>query len=84
MENMEMGLTAPKWVLIVWPKIPQIPQNLFAQFDCTSSKVLNFNEKRLLCKEYIERRHGEPFKFLFLPKMGLLGSQAVLEKKVQF
>jgi hypothetical protein len=35
-------------------------------------------------KEYIERRHGEPFKFLFLPKMGLLGSQAVLEKKVQF
>ena len=35
-------------------------------------------------KEYIERRHGEPFKFLFLPKMGLLGSQAVLEKQVQF
>jgi hypothetical protein len=32
-------------------------------------------------KEYIERRHGEPFKFLFLPKMGLLSSQAVLEKK---
>ena len=28
-----------------------------------------------LIKEYIERRHGEPFKFLFLPKMGLLGSQ---------
>jgi hypothetical protein len=37
-----------------------------------------------LSKEYIERRHGEPFKFLFLPKMGLLGSQAVLEKKGQF
>jgi hypothetical protein len=35
-------------------------------------------------KEYIERRHGEPFKFLILPIMGLLGSQAVLEKKVQF
>ena len=35
-------------------------------------------------KEYIERRHGEHFKFLFLPKMGVLGSQAVLEKKVQF
>jgi hypothetical protein len=34
--------------------------------------------------EYIERRHGEPFKFLFPPKMGLLGSQAVIEKKVQF
>ena len=34
-----------------------------------------------LLKEYIERRHGEPFKFLFLPKMGLLGSQACTRKK---
>ena len=32
-------------------------------------------------KEYRERRHGEPFKFQFLPKMGLVGSQAVIEKK---
>ena len=32
-------------------------------------------------KEYIERRHGEPFKFLFLPKIGLLGSQACTTKK---
>ena len=29
---------------------------------------------------YIERRHGEPCKFLFLPKMGLLGSQANTKK----
>jgi hypothetical protein len=27
-------------------------------------------------KEIVERRHGEPIKFLFLSKMGLLGSQA--------
>jgi hypothetical protein len=26
-------------------------------------------------KEYKERRHGESFEFLFLPKMGSLGSQ---------
>ena len=32
-------------------------------------------------KEYVERRHDEPNKFLFLPKMGLLGSQAGNEKK---
>jgi hypothetical protein len=38
----------------------------------------------IVIKEYIERRHGEPFKFLFLPKMGLLGSQAVLEKKANY
>jgi hypothetical protein len=31
-------------------------------------------------KEIVERRHGEPIKLLFLPKMGLLGSQASNEK----
>ena len=31
-------------------------------------------------KEIVERRHGEPIKFLFLHKMGLLGSQAGNEK----
>jgi hypothetical protein len=47
MENMDKGLTVPKWVLIFWLKIPQMPHNLFAQFVCPSPKVLNFNEKRL-------------------------------------
>ena len=31
-------------------------------------------------KETVERRHEEPIKFLFLPKMGPLGSQAGNEK----
>ena len=31
MENMEKGLHVPKWVLISWPKISQMPQNLSAQ-----------------------------------------------------
>ena len=43
---MDKGLTVPKWVLIVWPKIPQMPQNLAAQFVCPSPKVLDFNEKK--------------------------------------
>jgi hypothetical protein len=47
MKNMDKGLTVPKWVLIVWPKIPQMPQSLSAQFVCPSPKVLDFNEKRL-------------------------------------
>ena len=47
MENMDKGLTVPKWVLIVWPKTPQMPQNLSDQFVCSSPKVLDFNEKRL-------------------------------------
>jgi hypothetical protein len=35
MENMDKELTVPKWVLIVWPKIPQMSKidlpNLSAQ-----------------------------------------------------
>ena len=30
-------------------------------------------------KEIVERRQGEPIKFLFQPKMGLLGNQASTE-----
>ena len=41
------GLTVPNWVLKVWTKIPQMPQNLSAQFILTSQKVLDFNKKRL-------------------------------------
>ena len=40
MKNMDKGLTVPKWVLIVWLKIPQMPQNLSAQFVCPSPKVM--------------------------------------------
>jgi hypothetical protein len=47
MKNMDKGLTVPKWGLIVRLKIPQMPQNLSAQFVCPSPKVLDFNEKRL-------------------------------------
>ena len=46
-ENMDKGLTVPKWVLIVWPKIHQMPQNLSAQFVFPSPKFLDFNEKSL-------------------------------------
>ena len=47
MENMDKGLTVPKWTLIVQHKIPQMPKNLSAQFVCPSPKFLDFNEKRL-------------------------------------
>ena len=45
--NIDKGLTVPKWVLIVRPKIPQMPLNLSAQFVCPSPKAQDFNEKRL-------------------------------------
>ena len=45
MEKLDKGLTVPKWVLINQPKIPQMPQNLSAQFVCP--KVWDFDEKRL-------------------------------------
>ena len=47
MENMDKEFTVPKWAVIVWPKIPQMPQNLSAQFVCPSPNVLDFNEKNL-------------------------------------
>ena len=44
---MDNGPTVPKWVLINQLKIPQIPQNLYAQFVCPNPKVLDFIKKRL-------------------------------------
>ena len=47
MENMDKRLTIPKLVLIVRPKVPQMPRNLCSQFVCPSPKVLYFDEKML-------------------------------------
>jgi hypothetical protein len=47
MENMNKGLTVPKLVLINRPKIPKIPQYLFAEIVFPSPKVWDFYEKRL-------------------------------------
>ena len=47
MENMDKGLTVPKWVLINGPKIPQMPQNSSPHIVCPSPKVWDLNEKRL-------------------------------------
>ena len=46
MENMDKGLTVPKWALINWQKILQMHQNLSAEIVCPSPKVWNFDEKR--------------------------------------
>ena len=35
-------------------------------------------------KEVAKRRHGEPIKFLFLPKISLLGSQASTGEKIGY
>ena len=47
MENKDKGLTVPKWALINWQKILQMPQNLSAEIVCPSPKVWDFDEKRL-------------------------------------
>ena len=59
MENMDIGLTVPKWVLIVWPIIPQMLLNLSAQFVYPSPKILECNEKRLHWASVVrEARHS--------------------------
>ena len=47
-----------------------------AKFDIHSQKLKSTDTMNVLIptKEYIVRRHGEPFKFLFLPKIGKLES----------
>ena len=67
MENMDKGITVPKWVLTVWPKIPKRPQNLSAQFvfprfhwasifkNCTSQKMTG-----KYCGDEIRIRRGSP------------------------
>ena len=49
MENMDKGLTVPKWVLKVCPKIPQMYRKYLSnapEFICPSPKVLDFDEKK--------------------------------------
>ena len=41
-KNMDKELTVPKWVLIVRPKIPQMPQKISAQNVCPIPKVRDF------------------------------------------
>ena len=47
MENMDKELTVPKWVLIVRPKIPQMPEKISSQNVCPSPKVRDFWKKAL-------------------------------------
>ena len=68
------------------------------EYTVFSNKTFEKSHEKILCmkvqisrklrlqfltsKEIVERRQGELIKFLFLPKMGLLGSQACNEKKL--
>ena len=47
MENMDKELTVPKWVLIVWPKISQMPQNISAQMSAQAQKFKIFEKSSL-------------------------------------
>jgi hypothetical protein len=47
MQNMEKGLTVPKWALINWLEVPKMPQNLSSQIVFPSPKVWDFDEKKL-------------------------------------
>ena len=58
MENMDKGLTVPKWVLINQLKMPQMPQNLSARIVCQSSKVWDFDEKRLHWVSAVRAAYG--------------------------
>ena len=62
MKNMDKGLAVPKWVLIVWPKIPQMAP----KFTCPSPKVWDFNKKRLHWASVVRGEDNEFKKGMFL------------------
>ena len=45
---MDKGLTVPKWVQKVRPKIPPMPQNLSAQIVCPIPNIWDFDEFHLV------------------------------------
>ena len=51
MENMDKKPTAPKWMLINLPKIPQMPQKISAQFVCPSPKVWDYQKNLFECPQ---------------------------------
>ena len=42
---MDKGLTVPKWVLLVWPKIPPNAPEFICPIACLRQKDVDFNEK---------------------------------------
>ena len=55
---MDKELTVPKWVLIVWPKTPQMPQKFQPKMCAQAQKFKIFEKKTSLC--------------LFFDRVGLL------------
>ena len=47
MENMDKELTVPKWVLIVRPKIPQMPQKFQPKMSAQAQKFKIFEKSSL-------------------------------------
>ena len=83
---MDKGLTAvPKWVLIVWPKIPKMPQNLSAQFVCPTPKVWYFSEKRLHWASIVRDVDYQPKVYLILyPSLENLTTQIAIGSSSHF
>jgi hypothetical protein len=50
MENMDKGLTVPKWVLINWPKMSRMPEIHLHKLSAQAQDV-----EILMKKDFIER-----------------------------
>ena len=89
MKNMDKGLTEPNWVLISWPKIPQMPHKLSAQILCRSPKVWDFDEKRLLwvsvvCGDKYDTFAGSSYPFILTKELWLFPVMGILLKGKAF
>jgi hypothetical protein len=55
---MDKGLTVPKWVLVVWPKIPQMPPEFICPICLPKPKSSGFQSKKRLHWASIVRVHN--------------------------
>ena len=76
MENMDKGLSVPKWALINRPKIPQM-----LKFICPSPKNLDFMKKKASLQKGGSKQKGFRVQARDFVEKGLQWAFVVLEPK---
>ena len=80
MKNVDKGFTVPKWVLINWPKISLMAQNLSAQTVCPSPKVWDFYEKKASLGVRSPCKHTIHYYYVLPEAMNIIRSNDGLSK----
>ena len=66
MENMDKGLTVPKWVLINQPKIPQMLQNYLLKLSVQAQKFGILMKKGFIGSSVVRGRNNESHRIFYV------------------